>query len=91
MRQIMEPDNPLLDQYILGQAKKYSPKVCFIPTANGDQDNYTNRFYESFNKLECSTSHLSLFEPNFSNLEEFVMDQHILYGGGGNTRNMLVL
>ena len=87
----MEPDNPLLDQYILGQAKKQSPKVCFIPTASGDQDNYTNRFYESFNKLECSTSHLSLFEPNFSDLEAFILEQDILYVGGGNTRNMLVL
>lgn len=87
----MEPDNPLLDQYILGQAKKQSPKVCFIPTASGDQDNYTNRFYESFNNLECSTSHLSLFEPNFSDLEEFILEQDVLYVGGGNTRNMLVL
>ncbi|ANB64772.1 peptidase S51 family protein [Anoxybacillus sp. B7M1] len=36
----MEPDNPLLDLYILKQAKKTTPKICFIPTASGDSDHY---------------------------------------------------
>ena len=31
----MEPDNPLLDLYILKQAKKVTPQICFIPTASG--------------------------------------------------------
>ncbi|QGM30009.1 peptidase E [Bacillus sp. N3536] len=87
----MEPENPLLDQYILKQVKKEQPKVCFIPTASGDQDNYVKRFYHSFENFNCNASHLSLFEPNFNNLEEYVMTQDILYIGGGNTRNMLVL
>ena len=33
----MEPDNPLLDLYILKQAKKATPKVCFIPTARKEE------------------------------------------------------
>jgi peptidase E len=32
----MEPDNPLLDEYILKQSNKQKPKVCFIGTASGD-------------------------------------------------------
>ncbi|GLH62613.1 hypothetical protein PG301_04530 [Parageobacillus sp. G301] len=36
----MEPDNPLLDLYILKQAKKTTPKVCFIPTARGFRSLY---------------------------------------------------
>lgn len=34
----MEPDNLLLDQYILSQAHTDVPKICFIPTASGDAD-----------------------------------------------------
>ncbi|MBE1555569.1 peptidase E [Filibacter limicola] len=37
----MEPDNPLLDLYILKQAKKTNPQICFIPTASGDSENYS--------------------------------------------------
>ena len=31
----MEPDNPLLDDYILSLARVPRPKVCFVPTASG--------------------------------------------------------
>lgn len=40
----MEPDNLLLDQYILSQAHTDVPKIFFIPTASGDADNYIERF-----------------------------------------------
>jgi dipeptidase E len=59
----MEPDNPLLDLYILKQAKKTTPKICFIPTASGDSDIYISRYYNFFNKQNCNPSHLSLFKP----------------------------
>ena len=39
----MEPDNPLLDQYILGLVNKAQPKVCFLPTASGDSDAFGTR------------------------------------------------
>lgn len=44
----MEPENPLLDRYILGLSKKEIPKICFIPTASGDSDKYIVRFYSAF-------------------------------------------
>jgi len=30
----MEPENPLLDRYILRLSKKETPKICFVPTAS---------------------------------------------------------
>ena len=87
----MEPENLLLDKYILEQAKKVLPKVCFVPTASGDQTNYIERFYKAFNTLPCQPSHLSLFEPEFTDLESYILEQDVIYVGGGNTRNMLVL
>ena len=59
----MEPDNPLLDLYILKQVKKSKPQICFIPTASGDSDNYISRYYNFFNQQDCKPSHLSLFAP----------------------------
>ncbi|TSB46007.1 peptidase E [Alkalicoccobacillus porphyridii] len=87
----MEPDNPLIDEYILNQASIERPAICFLPTASGDQDHYIARFYHAFKEKSCNPTHLSLFEPNFDRLEEFVLAQDIIYVGGGSTRNMLVL
>lgn len=87
----MEPDNPLLDLYILEQSSKETPKICFIPTASGDADSYIARFYDFFEQQNCEPTHLSLFKPPTQALEEFVLSQDILYVGGGNTKNLLAL
>lgn len=87
----MEPENPLLDSYILNQSPKTRPKVCFLPTASGDAEGYINNFYQSFKNHECEPSHLSLFRPPSRDLEEFIMDKDIIYVGGGNTKNLLAL
>lgn len=42
----MEPDNPLLDSYILQKSGKAIPKICFLPTASGDSENYISRYYD---------------------------------------------
>jgi dipeptidase E len=36
----MEPENILLDRYILDTIDKKKPRVCFIPTASGDSSSY---------------------------------------------------
>lgn len=87
----MEPENPLLDKYILNQSGKTTPKICFIPTASGDSDNYISRFYHFFEQQESQPSHLSLFRPPTRNLEGFLLEKDIIYVGGGNTKNLLVL
>ncbi len=48
----MEPDNPLLDQYVLEQVGCPTANVCFIPTSSGDVDNYIER-NQAFRKLDC--------------------------------------
>ncbi len=88
---LMEPDNLLLDQYILSQAHTDVPKICFISTVSEDADNYIEKFYEAFNKLTCEPSHLSLFSPNFMDLKAYVLQHDILYVVGGNKKNMLLL
>ena len=42
----MEPENLRLDRFILQQAGKENPIVCFLlPTASGDSEDYIGRFY----------------------------------------------
>ena len=87
----MEPDNPLLDRYILAQSGKTNPKICFIGTASGDAENYISRFYQFFEQEKCQPSHLSLFHPPTRDLEGFLLEKDIIYVGGGNTKNLLAL
>ncbi|WP_340003029.1 peptidase E [Oceanobacillus sp. FSL K6-0127] len=87
----MEPENSLLDLYVLQQSGKINPKICFIPTASGDSDIYISRYYNFFNKQICIPSHLSLFKPQTRDLESFLLENDIIYVGGGNTKNLLIL
>lgn len=87
----MEPDNPLLDLYILNQVEKFEPNICFIPTASGDADNYILRYYNFFNHQNCDPSHLSLFNPPTRDLESFILEKDIVDVGGRNTKNLLAL
>jgi peptidase E len=87
----MEPENPLLDRYILSHSKSERPKICFIGTASGDNEGYVEQFYHSFRGENCEPTHLSLFKPHTRDIKSFVMDQDILYVGGGNTKNLMAL
>ena len=87
----MEPENLLLDKYILGLSKKEKAKVCFLPTASGDSDKYIVRFYSTYINLPCQPSHLSLFLPPTADLKSFILDQDIIYVGGGNTKSLIAL
>ncbi|RAZ81435.1 peptidase E [Planococcus halotolerans] len=88
---LMEPENPLLDRYILKQAGKEKPKICYVGTASGDAESLIQNFYKFFNEEYCEPSHLSLFKPPVRDLESYVLDKDIIYVGGGNTKNLLVL
>lgn len=86
-----EPDNPLLDDYVLSVAGRPRPKVCFVGTASGDSEVYRLRFYESFARKNCLPTHLPLFDRKANDLRSFVRGQDVIYVGGGNTANLLAV
>jgi dipeptidase E len=94
---LMEPENPLLDQYCLDCTGKASPKVCFIPTASGDSEDFLDKFYRAFARYSCTPSHLAFFrKPRMgaiplTDLESHLLAQDLIYVGGGNTRSMLAV
>jgi len=87
----MEPDNPLLDEFVLSLARASRPRVCFLPTASGDADSYTVRFYRAFAELDCRPGDLRLFDRSVLDLESYIRAQDIIYVGGGNTANLLAV
>jgi dipeptidase E len=87
----MEPDNPLLDRFVLSLARSSPPRVCFLGTASGDDEGYVARFYRAFAGLDCRPSDLGLFERTVGDLESFVLAQDVIYVGGGNTASLLAV
>ncbi len=81
----MEPDNGLLDKYLLNMVPVKKPKICFLGTASSDGTEYREMFYDFFTRLNCEPTHLALTEPP-ENIETIIMKQDIIHVGGGNTR-----
>jgi dipeptidase E len=87
----MEPDNPLLDDYVLSLVRRPRPRVCLLPTASGDSVAWIERFYELFTEDRCRPSHLGLFSRSVDDLHQFLSEQDVVYVGGGNTVNLLAV
>ena len=84
------PQQSLIEQYILDQAKSNRPNILFIPTATGELDSYIVNFYKVFSKLQCDPNHLSFFKRT-PDLQNLIADQDVIFVGGGNTKSMLAV
>jgi dipeptidase E len=87
----MEPDNPLLDDFVLSLARRERPRVCFVATASGDEHAYVTGFYRAFAPRDCRLSDLGLFERRIADLRAHVLAQDVVYVGGGSTANLLAV
>ena len=87
----MEPNNPLLDDYVLRASGKEHPNVCFVATASGDSALYVRRFYGAFPEKRCKASHLKLFDRDDTDLRAHLLSQDVIYVGGGSTANLLAI
>jgi dipeptidase E len=87
----MEPENPLFDQFVLSLARSAPARVCFVPTASGDDPGYVAGFYRAFSGLECRPTDLALFDRTVSDLYSLVLAQDVIYVGGGNTASALAV
>ena len=87
---LMEPRNPLLDQFVVETSGAKTPTVCYLPTAGGDSIAGIAQFYTTFNRLDCRPVHLSLFRQP-AEASELIEQSDVIYVGGGNTRLMLLI
>jgi peptidase E len=89
----MEPTNPLLDDYVLSLSSAKEPRILFLPTASGDTTAQINAFHARFANRLCVPEYLSLFRLGEVKrpLAEIVLEQDIVYVGGGSMRNLLAI
>ena len=94
----MEPENTLIDDFILSLSPRRPARACFVPTASADSAAYLVQFYRAFSGRAVATD-LTLFDPpslprrppKTSDLSAFVAEQDIIYVGGGNTAHLLAM
>jgi len=89
----MEPNNPLLDDFVLSLTRAPEPRILFLPTASGDTAAQINAFKDRFANRTCVAEHLSLFrlKQTDRSLEQIIFAQDIIYVGGGSMRNLLAI
>jgi dipeptidase E len=79
-----------LDALVLRLTGRPVPRICFLPTASGDQREQVIRFQERFAAWPCERSVLSLFHLAEAHLDPHthLLAQDAIYVGGGSMRNL---
>jgi dipeptidase E len=82
-----------LDALVLRLTGRRVPRICFLPTASGDQRDQVIRFQERFAVWPCERSVLSLFHLAGARIDPHahLLAQDAIYVGGGSMRNMLAI
>jgi len=79
-----------LDEEVLRLTGHVRPRVCYVPTAGGDRAEAVDAFHAGLGD-RAQTSVLALFTREVEDIRSFLLDQHVIYVGGGNTANMLAI
>jgi peptidase E len=87
---LMEPDDPALDDFVLGLAGRARPRVLLLAQGSGESDGVIRRFFEAF-RGRAEADVLSLFNRDARALRDVVLGQDIVYVSGGNTANLLAI
>ncbi len=85
-----DPGNAL-DDFLIGLTGRAHPRVCYLPTAGGDAEPACDAFVRSFLERRCHPTVLRLFQRTIEDLESALLDQDLIFVGGGNTANMLAI
>ena len=69
------------------------PRICLLPTASGDGEAQIRQFHATFGARACEPMHISLFRLGSRPipLRETLLDQHIIYVGGGSMLGLLAV
>ena len=92
-RRTMFGFGPLLHHAIeLSGVTGRAPRVCYVGTAGGDQESFEARFAEAGRAAGVTVTPLRLFTmPNVDDLAGLVLDQDVVWVGGGSVANLLAL
>jgi peptidase E len=69
-----------------------APKVCFVPTASGDNPQLVRDFYDMAQRAGFHGSHLQLFTmPNVDDVRELLLGQDVIWVWGGSVAGLLAM
>lgn len=85
--------NEAICDHIIELSGSESPKICLLPTASGDPEDQNARFRRSFGTRGCRVSDISLFRlgANPIDVEAHLLDQDVIYIGGGSLVNLVAV
>ncbi len=90
----MGGEDSRIDDFLLDLTGKVTPKMCFVPTASGDDRGYIQRFEAAF-QGRATTSVLSLYckddQESWFLDPTGLLEQDVVYVGGGSTANLLAV
>ena len=85
-------DVPLLLAFAARLSGRQAPKICLINTASADDPGGYLRMYQMLSAMPGRVTHLQLFPmPNVAEPSDLLMDQDIIFVGGGSVANMLAV
>ncbi|GHN02162.1 putative peptidase YgaJ [Cytophagales bacterium WSM2-2] len=86
--------NKVFINYVASLTNKLNPKVCFIPTATGDNPNTIIGWYTNCEDLPLRPYVLRTYinsPTSPKSFEEIIMSMDAIIVGGGNTLNMIAI
>ena len=80
-------------RYIISLTKKNNPKICFLPTASGDNPAYINSWNSLCKSMPFRPYLLKTFSvsPGLQTFEEQLLQMDAIIVGAGNAINMLAI
>jgi dipeptidase E len=90
---LLAPDtgNVKLVRYVLDACGKPKPRVCYVPTASGEDPAGINAFFETYARFGLELGVLRFFRRTPSDLRDYLGGFEVVHVGGGNTRSMLAV
>jgi dipeptidase E len=90
---LLSPDqsNVKLARYVLEATGKPKPRICFVPTACGEDTVVVASFFETYAPFGLETSVLRFFRRTPVDLRAYLFAFDVVQIGGGNTRSMLAV
>jgi dipeptidase E len=81
-------------RYVIALTKKENPKICFLPTATGDNANVIIAWYAACEGLPMRPYVQKAFVDSYTDqktFEENLLSMDAIVVGGGNTLNMMAI
>ena len=78
-------------RYLRELTGKERSRACYLPTASSEHLEHVVSFYEMAARIDLVASHLSLFHPPAADLRGYLLENDLIFVGGGNTKSLLAL